>query len=330
MIMLITSSNINSTDGEGKSSLQDVNNNEASALNSSTSRSNEQDRNDVAHLFLKLGTVQRALVVSPSLSSSNATVSAGVGGAAAASGVEGTNRDDGNDRPAPAPRHAAAKKSKKRDREDEESCRAELKCQREKKRRRDMNKGFSGLMSTLVKIDPNIVADADLQDSAGSSSSSAPNRVEVISRTTVVLDRIHRENEDRKVQIAELSAKLEVATNERNQARALVLASNNKGSAFVSPGLQVYQQQGPAAALLQSLIQPAMPAAVPSVPVQQQLPLALSALLLGAQQGAQNINTIQPQAALPSAAAAGNIVAALSNPLVQKALASLSSRHYSL
>lgn len=296
-----TSSNNNSTEGREKpSSFQHFKN---MAFNSPTAQ-----HRDVANAFLDLGSSpQRATVVSSTESSLSSHSTAIATTVAAAAEEEGTNNKQQNYRLAPATA------TKKRHRDDE-SSRAEIKCQTEKRRRRDMNKGFDDLMSTLVKIDPKIKAVAELQDITGlSSSSSAPNRVEVISGTAVVLDRIHKENEDRKVQIVELNTKLEAATNERNQALAL-LASNNRASA--SPGLQGYQQG--TATLLQSLIQAANPP--PAVPCAQLL-LAL----------AQNVNVqlTAPAAAVTAPAAAGNAVG-LTNLLIQNALTGLSSRHYSL
>jgi hypothetical protein len=90
--------------------------------------------------------------------------------------------------------------------------RSELKRNREKKRRSDVNKGFDDLMNLLVEIDPNIGIEAEerarrgeWKRSIGAQEDNLLTRVELITRTVEELRRVHRENEERKVIITELT-----------------------------------------------------------------------------------------------------------------------------
>lgn len=85
--------------------------------------------------------------------------------------------------------------------------RSERKRHREKKRRNDVNRGFDELQALLNEIDCELRgADADVRDTCrhdkyqvANSEESFLSRVELITRTTQVLRRIHRENEERKL-----------------------------------------------------------------------------------------------------------------------------------
>jgi hypothetical protein len=88
----------------------------------------------------------------------------------------------------------------------------ERKRHREKKRRRETTKGFDDLMNLLVEIDPKVRIDAEeraqrgqWKESIGAQEDSVLTRVETITRTVDALRRVHRENEERKVIIMELT-----------------------------------------------------------------------------------------------------------------------------
>lgn len=90
--------------------------------------------------------------------------------------------------------------------------RSERKRHREKKRRSDVNKGFDELMTLLLEIDPHVRAEAEerarrgqWKGNLGAHEDNLLSRVDLISRAVEVLRRVHRENEERKLIIANLS-----------------------------------------------------------------------------------------------------------------------------
>ena len=93
--------------------------------------------------------------------------------------------------------------------------RSERKKFREKKRRSDVNKGFDELMSLLVKVDPTIKAEMEEQERCKRNSNKttnssegenlALNRVDLISRTAMVIARMYRQNEEQRALLAELT-----------------------------------------------------------------------------------------------------------------------------
>jgi hypothetical protein len=90
--------------------------------------------------------------------------------------------------------------------------RSERKRHREKKRRSDVNKGFDDLMNLLVEIDPKVRIEAEerarrgqWKGSLGAQEDNLLSRVDLITRTVDVLRRVHRENEERKGIIMELT-----------------------------------------------------------------------------------------------------------------------------
>jgi hypothetical protein len=90
--------------------------------------------------------------------------------------------------------------------------RSERKRHREKKRRSDVNSGFDDLMNLLVEIDPTVRVEAEekarrgqWKGSIGAQEDNLLSRVDLITRTVGVLRRVHRENEERKVVITELT-----------------------------------------------------------------------------------------------------------------------------
>ena len=128
--------------------------------------------------------------------------------------------------------------------------RSERKRHREKKRRNDVNKGFEDLMNLLLEIDPSVRSEAEERSKRGQFKSGTPNaaaagssapaqaeenllsRVDLITKTTEVLRRVHRENEDRKSIIEQLLRK----TNERQSTDpdgAVTLRSANGGIVMV-------------------------------------------------------------------------------------------------
>jgi hypothetical protein len=89
---------------------------------------------------------------------------------------------------------------------------AERKRHREKKRRREATKGFDDLMNLLAEIDPAVRIEAEerarrgqWKEGIGAQEDSLLTRVETITRTVDALRRVHRENEERKVIIMELT-----------------------------------------------------------------------------------------------------------------------------
>jgi hypothetical protein len=90
--------------------------------------------------------------------------------------------------------------------------RSERKRHREKKRRSDVNKGFDDMMNLLVEIDPKVRVEAEerarrgqWKGSIGAQEDNLLSRVDLITRTVDVIRRVHRENEERKVIIVELT-----------------------------------------------------------------------------------------------------------------------------
>lgn len=89
---------------------------------------------------------------------------------------------------------------------------SEQKCHREKKRRRDINKGFDDLTALLIEIDPKVRVEtqkrtnriqyirktSDGVTELQQQEDNVFSRVDLISRTVDVLRRVHKENEERK------------------------------------------------------------------------------------------------------------------------------------
>jgi len=103
--------------------------------------------------------------------------------------------------------------------------RSERKKHREQKRRKEVNKWLDDLMALLVDIDPSIKGEADrekirkghqgkkttINTSAttalfGDSENPLMSRVDLISRTVMVLDRLNRENKQQRLLIQQLSS----------------------------------------------------------------------------------------------------------------------------
>jgi len=89
--------------------------------------------------------------------------------------------------------------------------RSERKRHREKKRRSDVNKGFDDLTALLLEIDPVVRAEAEdrarrgqWKGNVGGQDDNILSRVELIARTVEVLQRVHKENEQRKLIIEQL------------------------------------------------------------------------------------------------------------------------------
>jgi hypothetical protein len=90
--------------------------------------------------------------------------------------------------------------------------RSEKKREREKKRREDVNRGFDHLMSLIFMIDPELKAEAEdrQRKSLGDLLKTKPealllSRIELINAAIATLQRVHDENEKRKMTIAVLS-----------------------------------------------------------------------------------------------------------------------------
>jgi hypothetical protein len=89
--------------------------------------------------------------------------------------------------------------------------RIERKRYRERKRRSDVNKGFDDLMTLLLEIDPEVRSEAEergrrgqWKGNMGAQEDNLLSRVDLISRTVNVLQRLHQENEEHKVIIGQL------------------------------------------------------------------------------------------------------------------------------
>lgn len=100
-----------------------------------------------------------------------------------------------------------------------ETSRSERKREKERKRRGDFNRGLDQLMSLVVTIDPELkteVQDRYRKSHTRVMSQVTPekmfSRVDLISNTVTTLQRVHQENEERKMVIAHL-AKRSLATN---------------------------------------------------------------------------------------------------------------------
>jgi len=120
--------------------------------------------------------------------------------------------------------------TKKRNRSEEEvifpedvakMSRSERKKHREKKRRSEVNKGFDELMCLLLEIDPQVRAEAEekarrgqWKGSLGAAEDNVLSRVDLIFRGVEVLRRVHLENEQRKLIIAQLTGRTTRNSNE--------------------------------------------------------------------------------------------------------------------
>lgn len=91
--------------------------------------------------------------------------------------------------------------------------RSERKRDREKKRRSDVNRGLDELMALVFLIDPELKAEAEERRRKSHSNrilhttelEAMLSRVELINSAVIIMKRIHRENEERKVVISHLS-----------------------------------------------------------------------------------------------------------------------------
>jgi len=127
--------------------------------------------------------------------------------------------------------------TKKRNRSEEEvifpedvakMSRSERKKHREKKRRSEVNKGFDELMCLLLEIDPQVRAEAEekarrgqWKGSLGAAEDNVLSRVDLIFRGVEVLRRVHLENEQRKLIIAQLTGR---TTRNSNEVRPIVIS----------------------------------------------------------------------------------------------------------
>ena len=128
--------------------------------------------------------------------------------------------------------------------------RSERKRHREKKRRNDVNKGFEDLMNLLLEIDPSVRSEAEERSKRGQFKSGSPaaaapvaapappeenllSRVDLITKTTEVLRRVHRENEDRKAIIEQLLRKTNETTQSIDKDGGVTLRSANGGIIMV-------------------------------------------------------------------------------------------------
>jgi hypothetical protein len=97
-----------------------------------------------------------------------------------------------------------------------EMSRSERKREREKKRRGDVNRGLDQLMTLVFTIDPELRAEAEERHRKSHSNrvvtraepEAMLSRVELINATVATLHRVHQENEERKMVIAQLSREL--------------------------------------------------------------------------------------------------------------------------
>lgn len=92
-------------------------------------------------------------------------------------------------------------------------ARSERKRSREKQRRSDVNKQFADLTQLLQKIDAEDVNEEDVKNGTSSNrvTFNPSNRVDLIGRTIVLLERLHEANKRRKVEIGSLQQQLEEA-----------------------------------------------------------------------------------------------------------------------
>lgn len=129
-----------------------------------------------------------------------------------------------------------------------ELSRSERKRHREKKRRSDVNRGLDQLMDLVFLIDPELKLEAEdraQKASGGRTTSSDPpllSRVELINSAVATLERVHRENEERKMVIAHLARGLLAGGNGNGSggadaaaAAAAPLPPNSMQSAFPTP-----------------------------------------------------------------------------------------------
>lgn len=93
-----------------------------------------------------------------------------------------------------------------------ELSRSERKCLREKKRRNDVNRGLDQLLSLVFEIDPEIKLEAEerVKKTHGVLTkalreSPLLSRLELVNHAIATLERVHKENEERKRVISHLS-----------------------------------------------------------------------------------------------------------------------------
>jgi hypothetical protein len=112
---------------------------------------------------------------------------------------EGDDDDDeGSDRlNSNSPLEDAVSGSKRSREDDEDLTRSERKRNREKNRRNSLNYRLEALAALLFKIDPTL--------KSGKGDNAIMNRVNLIQSAVQTLERIHKENEERKLLITDLS-----------------------------------------------------------------------------------------------------------------------------
>ena len=93
-------------------------------------------------------------------------------------------------------------------------ARSERKRSREKQRRSDVNKQFTDLTQLLQKIEAEDASDEDKKNGSSSSRGltfNPSNRVDLIARTILLMERLHHSNKKRKKEISSLQQQLEEA-----------------------------------------------------------------------------------------------------------------------
>lgn len=106
---------------------------------------------------------------------------------------------------------------------EEETIYKEKKRRREKQRRTDLNRALEQLSQVIFMIDPRLKAEAEERLNRNSTNKSRRiepgamlSRVELINGASLTLQRLHRENEERKVVIAQLSGGVLAAAGQGN------------------------------------------------------------------------------------------------------------------
>lgn len=107
---------------------------------------------------------------------------------------KGTEKFNNNNDPPLADAVSGWKRSRE---DDQDLSRSERKRNREKNRRNSLNYRLEALAALLFKIDPTL--------KSGKGDNAIMNRVNLIQSTVQTLERIYKENEDRKLLITDLS-----------------------------------------------------------------------------------------------------------------------------
>ena len=131
--------------------------------------------------------------------------------------------------------------------EGKAQARSERKRSREKQRRSDVNKQFADLTQLLQRIDAEDVHDEDAKHGTSAASRvtfNPSNRVDLIARTIVLLERLHEANKRRKTEMQSLQQQLEEAKKAGEETAAklkeALLAPPCQPSNRVSPFLSVH------------------------------------------------------------------------------------------